>query len=137
MFKEKRNLNSEMKHKNLILFYWTLGWVLSLALVAFGPKFLWDEQALVSIIGVLFNLAIGVGMILANIRYINGLDELQRKIHLEAMALALGIAVVAGISYSMLDILDLIGFDAEISHLVIVIGLTYLVATLVGNARYQ
>lgn len=76
-------------------------------------------------------------MILANKKYLNDLDELQRKIQLEAMAVALGIAVVAGLSYSMLDVWNLISYDAEISHLVIIIGLTYLTSSIVGNLRYK
>jgi hypothetical protein len=76
-------------------------------------------------------------MILANKRHLNGLDELHRKVQLESLALALGVAVVGGLSYSMLDVANVISYDAEISHLVILIGLTYLVATVVGLTRYK
>lgn len=137
MTKKRQNLGVETRQNTRILFYWTFCWVLSLALVAFGPALIWGEKPTINLLGILLNLAIGIGMIFANIRHLNGLDELQRKIQLEAMALALGVAVVAGISYSMLDVLDLITFDAEISHLVMLVGLTYLVTTLIGNARYQ
>ncbi|GAB2765307.1 hypothetical protein [Salinimicrobium soli] len=137
MKKQRPNLSVETRQNTRILFYWTMGWVLSLALVSFGPTLIWGEKPTINLLGILLNLAIGIGMIFANIRHLNGLDELQRKIQLEAMAVALGVAVVAGISYSMLDVLNLITFDAEISHLVILVGLTYLVTTLIGNSRYQ
>ena len=124
--------------KNTVnLAYWTGAWVLTIALVSFGPKFLWNENDTVTIIAILVNLAIGIGVILANKRHLNSLDELQRKIQLEAMSLTLGVAVIFGLSYSMLDITNLISYDAEISHLVILIGLTYLAGTIIGNMRYR
>lgn len=136
--KEKRqSLSSQIRHNNRLLFYWTSAWLLSLAIATFGPRFLWQDQPVLSLAGILLNLAIGIGMIFANKRYLNGLDELQRKVQLEAMALALGVAVVAGISYSVLDNINLISFDAEISHLVMLIGITYLIAIITGNRRYQ
>jgi hypothetical protein len=75
-------------------------------------------------------------MIMANIRHLQGLDEMQRKIHLEAMGLALGVGVVGGLSYSLLDTTNVISQNAEISYLVIVIALTYLTSVLVGVKRY-
>ena len=121
----------------LNLAYWTGAWVLTMALVSFGPKFIWNENNTLTIIGILVNLAIGIGVIFANKKHLNSLDELQRKIQLEAMAISLGVAVVFGLSYSMLDVTNLITYDAEISHLVILIGLTYLGGTLIGNLRYR
>jgi predicted membrane protein len=137
MKQQRQNLCAETRQNTRILFYWTAGWVISLAVVAFGPTLIWGEKPLLNLAGILFNLLIGIGMIFANKRYINGLDELQRKVQLEAMALALGVAVVVGISYSMLDVVNLVAFDAEISHLVMVIGITYLIASVIGNVRYR
>ena len=136
---EKTNLSrcATQKKNNLKLMYWTVAWVLSMALIAFGPKLLWSDSVTLELAGILINFLIGMGMIFANRKFINNLDELQRKIHLEAMALALGIAVVTGLSYSMLDVRNLISFDAEISHVVIIIGLTYLAGTVIGSLRYK
>lgn len=136
MKKTELSRSATEKGNHLKLFYWTMAWVLSMALIAFGPKFIWDNEIL-DILGVLTNFLIGIGMILANKSFLNKLDELQRKIHLEAMAMALGIAVVAGLSYSMLDVRNIISYDAEISHLVIVIGITYFVGTVIGSLRYK
>ena len=76
-------------------------------------------------------------MILMNRKYTNGLDELHRKVNMEAMAIALGVGVVGGLSYSMLDIANVIPFDAEIGHLVLLIGVTYFIAFIVGSIRYK
>ena len=116
---------------------WTFMWLITLALVSFGWKFLWNENELISLLLITINAIIGTGMILANIRYIKGLDELDRKITLDALAIALGVGVVGGISYSLLDITNVIPVDAEISVLVILISLTYLGGIFIGKRRYQ
>jgi hypothetical protein len=118
------------------LAWWTMAWLLTMALAVFGPKFLWDSSLPATITAIALNLAAGIGMIVANIRHLKGLDELQQKIQLEAMGLALGVAVVFGLAYSTLDITNVMPFDAEISNLVILIGLTYFVAVVVGQRRY-
>jgi hypothetical protein len=117
--------------------YWTFGWTLTIALPAFGPKFLWDYNPSISILAILVNTIIGVGMILMNRKYNNGLDEMQRKVTMEAMAIAMGVGVVGGMSYSMLDVANVISFDAEIGHLVGLIGITYFIAFIVGSIRYK
>ena len=64
------------------------------------------------------------------------MDELQRKIQLEALGISLGLAVIAGLSFSLLDQTDLIPFDAEIGFLVGFIGITYMIALLINRRRY-
>ena len=76
-------------------------------------------------------------MIWANRNLFNHYDELERKLHLEAMALTLGLTLITGLSFSLLDQTNLIAFDAEISFLVIFMGITYLIALLVNRRRYQ
>lgn len=137
MKKPEQNFCSNTRKTNLNLAIWTGAWVLTLALVSFGPKFIWNENSTITILGIIINLAIGIGVILANRKHLNALDELQRKVQLEAMGFALGVAVIFGLSYSMLDVTNLISYDAEISHLVLLIGLTYLTGTIIGNLRYR
>jgi hypothetical protein len=62
---------------------------------------------------------------------------MHQKIQLEAMGLTLGVVLVAGMAYANLDVANLIGFDAEISHVVLLMGLTYLgaVAALTRKMR--
>jgi len=115
---------------------WTGLWVISQAVAAFGPLFLWDEQSIFTVIAIIATLLFGLGMIRANIKHLRSLDELQQKIHLEAMGLTLGLVLVFGLSYSLLDTTNLIPFDAEISVVVVFMGLTYLAAIMVNNWRY-
>ena len=124
------------KQQVLNLAGWTWSWVATLALATFGPKFIWDDHQLLTILFVGLNFANGIAMIIANRHFFNSLDELQRKIQLEALGITLGLTVIIGITYSLLDTTNLIGADAEIGFLVGIIGIIYLVSTLIIKRRY-
>lgn len=126
----------KQKQNTKKLAMWTLAWVISLALVSFSTLLPWHSDTYV-IMATLANLAIGFGMVWANRTYLKDLDELQKKIQLDAMAATLGIAVVVGLSYSLLEVNKIIGFHAEISHIVFLIGITYSIGIAVGVKRYQ
>lgn len=130
-------MNNTQKRSIRSLSIWTTLWVLSTALAAFGPKFIWNSNDTISAFAIALNLLIGVGMIFANIHHLQSLDEMLQRIQLEAMGITLGITLVTGISYSMLDTVNLIAQDAEISFLIILMGLTYLATVGIGYKRYQ
>lgn len=128
----------ELRKKRLKqLAAWTISWTLTMALATFGPKFIWENNTIATVFAVVINLAIGIGMILANRRLINDSDELEKKIQLESMGLTLGLAVVVGLSYSLLDITNLILVEAEISNLVLFIGVTYIISTVLNTKKYR
>ncbi len=116
---------------------WTAAWVLTTAIAAFGPKLVWDFATLPTIGAQLLNLGTGVGMIIATSRYVQGLDELQQKIFLQAGAITLGVGLVCGLSYDLLEDVRLISFEPEISHLVVLMCVTFLVGTIAGHRRYR
>lgn len=116
---------------------WTFLWVLSVAIPAFGPVLFWGENNLLNITVILLNIGVGAGMIMATIQHLKAQDEMMQKIQLEAMGIALGVAVVGGIAYSMLDATNVIPFDAEISFLVMIIALTYLISILINLRKYK
>lgn len=116
---------------------WTFAWMATLAIASFGPKLVWNFDMAFSAIAVLLNVVVGFGMIVANKNHLRGLDELQQRVQLEAMGLSLGVVLVIGLAYSALDVANVIAFDAEISHLVILMGLTYGIATFLGMRKYS
>lgn len=134
---ENKDWNTRVKKNTKNLGLWTMAWVLSMAIATFGPKFIWESETVLTVTGIMLNALLGVGMILANIRHLNSLDDLQKKIQLEGMAIALGVGIVGGLSYSLLDTTNVIAQDAEISYLVILISLTYLVSVFIGQKRYK
>ena len=133
----KQGWQANVRKQTLKLGYWTLAWLLTMALANFGPKFLWQGNEFFTIAAIGLNLLVGIGMIVANKDHLRSLDEMQQKIQLEAMGLTLGVGLVAGLAYSNLDVTNIIRFDAEISHVVILMALTYLgsVAALTRKMR--
>lgn len=125
------------KKNTIRLAYWTFAWVATMAVTAFGPKFLWDFATLPTVVAVLANLGVGFGMIVANRQYLHGLDELHQRIFLDAGALTLGVGLVCGLSYELLEDIRLISFEPQISHLVILMSLTFLIGMIAGHRRYQ
>ena len=117
--------------------YWCLAWVLATAGATFGPELLWGYGTLMTSIAVATQLALGFGMIWAFKGVLLAMDDLQRLIQLEAISLALGVGIVVGISYELLEDVKLITFEPEISHLIILIGLTYLFGLFLGNRHYR
>jgi hypothetical protein len=128
---------SRIRTSNIRLARWTGAWVVATALMAFGPRFLWDKALVFTLLAVGLNVGVGVGMILANKNYLAELDELQRKVQLNAMGITLGVAVIVGLPFSVMDMYDVIPFRADIGHLMVLMSLTFLVSFLYGTWRYR
>lgn len=119
------------------LAFWTGLWVLTMALANFGSIFIWSGDKLWSFLAILLNTLVGAAMILANRRQLQSLDEMQQRIQRDAMGVTLGVGLVLGLSYSNLDVANLIPGDAEISVLVIIMGLTYGLTTFFVGRKYR
>jgi hypothetical protein len=65
------------------------------------------------------------------------LDELQRKVFLNALGIAMGVGLIAGVPLSMLDAYHMIPFHANIGLLVIIMGLAFFVSFVYGTWRYR
>lgn len=121
----------------LPLALWTLAWLASTALLRFGAEYIWDYQPAYSVIVLITHLAFGLAMIKVNIKHLSSLDELQRKITMDAMGITLGIGLIAGIAYEQLEDIKLISFEPEIGHLIMLMGVTYIISILIGYRKYQ
>lgn len=133
---EKERVSKQVKKSTKQLAFWTFAWVATLAIATFGPKFIWNESTVWSIVAIVVNTFFGAGMIWANVKHLSVLDELQKKIQLDAMGIALGVGIVGGLSYSVTDIANVIATDAEIGFLVMLISVSYMIALLIGKKRY-
>jgi len=126
----------EQKKYTKILMAWVFAWVVSTAFLSYGVNFLWDNL-LITKIGLLINLAIGVGMIIANKNLFKHYDELQKKIQFEAMALTLGLAVVVGLTYEISFDFGVINSEPEFEYLLLFISFTYTVSNIINSRRYK
>lgn len=130
------DLTARTTRNTIQLFIWTFAWVLTVALIAFGPKFIWDFNNIGTGLAILINLGFGVKMILVNKQHLLGLDEMQQRIQLNATAISLGSGLVLGTTYDVLEDIKVIPFEPQVSHLIIAMSLVYIVSIVVGNRRY-
>jgi hypothetical protein len=83
------------------------------------------------------NLAVGIGWIVAFTRFLGALDELQRKIMQDALAVTLGVGWVVGFSYVVADTASLVARDVDIAVLPALMGVVFVIAFVVGKIRYR
>jgi hypothetical protein len=105
--------------------------VATLVLAKFGPSHLWDSQPVASWAAVVTNLAVGIGWIVAHARFLRGIDELQRKIMQDALAVTLGVGWVGGFAYMVADAADLIAYDADIGVFATLLAAVYMIVIVV------
>ena len=134
---DSNNYPTRIAKGSLHLLCWTATWVATTALAAFGPRLIWDFATLPTILGVLFNLAVGFGMILSTKKHVHTLDELGQKIFLDASAITLGVVMVCGPSYTLLASQKLMSFQPEIGDLMMLMALTFVAANYVGTRKYR
>jgi len=130
----EQGYQSRIRTSNRRLYIWTGAWLAATALMAFGPKFLWNKAVVFTMLAVGLNVA---GMIVAHKNLIMEMDELQRKINLNALAITVGVALIAGIPYSVMDTYDVIPFHADIGHLLMLMSLTFAIAHRYGMRHYR
>jgi hypothetical protein len=128
---------SRIRTNVIRLFFWNGTWGAATALMALGPKFLWNKALVFTLLAVGLDVAVGVGMILANKNYLEELDELQRKVQLNSMGVTLGVALIAGVPLSVMDAYHVIPFHADIAYLLILMSLTFAVSNLYGTRRFR
>jgi signal transduction histidine kinase len=120
------------------LVLWTLAWTATLALAKFGPELLWDpQQPVASWAAVAVNLAVGIGWIVTFTRFLQRIDELQRKVIQEALAISLGAGWVGGFAYVVADAAGLITYDVNTAVLPALLGVVFVIAFAAGMIRYR
>ena len=116
---------------------WGLAWVGTCLLMVSGPLFLWHKELVLTLLAVGLNLCAGVRWILANKKYVEEQDELQRKVYFNALGITAGVGLIGGIPFSALDAFHMIPFHADIAHLIMLMALTFVVSVVYGMWRYR
>ncbi|MGY8949773.1 MAG: hypothetical protein ACKVIV_07000 [Flavobacteriales bacterium] len=126
----------EQKKQMKIMLAWTLAWVVSLGILTGAENSLWDNK-IYTIIGLIINFAIGIGMIIANKNLFKTYDELQKRIQFEAMAITLGLTVVVGLTYEVSFDFGIIGKEPEFEYLMLFICFSYMATNIINSLRYR
>jgi hypothetical protein len=133
----ENSYQSRIWKRTIRLACWGGAWLAATALMKFGPKFLWNQVLVFTLLAIGLDVVVGVGMILANKKYVAELDELQQKVYLNALGITVGVALIAGVPFSVMDFYHVISFRAEIWHLLTLMSLTFLVSFVYGMWRYR
>jgi len=123
----------QKNQRHIIL--WSLAWILPFLGVNLAIENDWirsDALVVAAIIGVTL---LGMGVLLAYRRFLRNADELMRKIQLDALALTVGVGVVSGFSYTLLESAGIVA-EAEAMTLVMVMVVTYITSVVVGQRRF-
>jgi hypothetical protein len=128
---------SRIRANTIKLACWGVAWVAATALMKMGPKYLWEKDSPLTLLAVALNVCVGIGLILAHKSYIQELDELQQKVYMNALGVTVGVILITSIPYSVMRMYNVISFDADVSHLVGLMSLTFVASILYGNWRYR
>ncbi len=124
----------DRKNQRLIVI-WTLAWVIPFLVADAVIDNGWIENDLATYAIVSVVTLIGVAVLFAFGRFLRQADELMRKIQLDALALTVGVGIVAGFSYTLLAGAGLVD-QAEAMTLVMIMTITYVVGVIAGYRRY-
>ena len=125
----------DIRNANLVNL-WALAWAVTLALTSYLSDYEWYSSTTPTMIGFVVHTGIGIGMLLAYKRFLKNLDEMERKIQLDALASSVGVTVICFSAYS---ILEKAGFlpDLRPSNLIVLMAVTYMAGIIIGRVRYQ
>lgn len=116
----------------------TLAWLATLALAQFGPDLLWDPQLTgLSWAAIGLNILAGVVWIVSFAFFLRTVDELERKILLDAFTVTLGAGFVFAMAYAAASSAGLVPENFSIALFAVVLSVIYLIAFAVGKIRYR
>ena len=116
----------------------TLAWLATLALAQFGPELLWGENlTALSWAAIALNILAGVVWIVSFAFFLRTIDELERKILLDAFTVTLGAGFVFAMAYAAASSAGLVPENFSIALFAVVLSVIYLLAFVAGKIRYR
>ena len=115
---------------------WTIAWSGTLVLADKAELYGWYTADWMTILAVITNAGAGIGVIVSYMQFLEGQDDLQRSIQLNALALSVGVGLVGSYSYLLLVTLGFVATE-ELTNIILLIVGTYMVGVIVGKVRYR
>ena len=115
---------------------WMVPWMLSWLAVDVALERGWLTTGWLAVVAAVVSVVFGVATVLAYRRYLQTADELHRKIHMEALAVAFGVGVVGGTGLWLLRQAG-VAVEPALLHLLVAMLLTHGITVLVGLRRYS
>ena len=133
---ESKSFEARTARGTIRIILWVLAWVGTMILVDKAVLYGWYTSAYISVMGIVINAVLGLGVIKTYLGYLRKMDEMQRKIQLDALAFSMGVGFVGSFSYSLLVTTGFVT-DPEISDIILLMGVTYMAAVGLCHYRYR
>ena len=115
---------------------WIFVWMASLVVSDKAALYGWWESEGITIFSIFFTAALGFGVLLVFRKMLSRMDDLQRKIQLDALAVALGISLVGCAVYSLLVTWGYIQ-DEEVTDIFVLMCVSYSAGILFSVVKYR
>ncbi|MEM1412824.1 MAG: hypothetical protein AAGH19_10750 [Pseudomonadota bacterium] len=132
----ERSYDQRAIRDNLAFVGWVFVWMLSLTVSDKAALYGWWSAEWITWGSIVVNFALGVWLVLRYVRMLSGMDDLQRKIQLEALAMSFGITLVCTISYSLLVTWGYIT-DEEVTDIFMIMCVSFSLAVIGSTLRYR
>lgn len=123
------------KKNHALIMVWIIVWMASYVLFAKAATNDWFSPPSIITAGIVINTLMGLGVIVTYMKFLKELDEMQQKIQLSALALAMGVGLVGSVSYSLLIKAGQVA-SPDISVVIMLLGGGYMAGIVVGRSRY-
>ena len=128
---DKRSIRDNLKFV-LWVFVWTASSVISQNAKFYG----WWEAEWITLLSIAVNAALGLLLVYYYRQMLNRMDDLQRKIHLEAISISFGLGLVLSISYTILVTWGYI-INEQVSDIFTLMCISYAAAIVLNTVRYK
>lgn len=121
---------------NLVLVAWIFAWMAALTVADKAALYGWWEDGWITILAIAVHVSLGFGVLWKFMRMLTGMDDLQRRIQLQALSMAFGISMIGAAAYSLLVTWGYI-VDEEVSDIFMLMCVSYSASVLIGLWRYR
>ncbi len=95
---DNRTYDQRARRDSLAIVGWIFTWMLSLVISDKAALYGWWSAEWITWLSIVINAALGLWVVRSYMRMLRNLDELQRQIQLNALAISLGVSLVGSIS---------------------------------------
>lgn len=132
----KSRYDTRAMRDSITLVIWIFVWMASLTVADKAALYGWWQDGWITQLAIAINVLFGLIMMVAFKRMLSRMDDLQRKIQMEALSFSLGISLVGCAAYSLMVTWGYI-VDEEVSDIFVLMCVSYSVGALFGVWRYR
>ena len=133
---EAEGFATRCRKNSLNIILWSLAFAGTMIIADKAVLYEWYSSAYLLATAIVINALTGIGLVWTYIRNLKALDDLQRKIQLDALAIAMGVALVGGFAYSLMVTSGFI-VDEDVSDITLLMVVAYMIAVITGQMRYR